>query len=135
MLRLITARRLQALGNALAGYHVGEIQHAHVEERLRLELAMARQSVLAVEKDRDEWKARASKFIDQVGVTSGILSSPVMGSPDGPAAHDTRRIFSAMGRTELSTTTEAPRPSPSAGILGVDETAAKAAISGALAGL
>lgn len=133
MLRIITARRLQQLE---AGQHNAQLEardRVHSEDRLRFEIASLKARGMAVEKDRDEWKARASKFIDQVGVSSGILSSPVMGSADGPAAHDTRRIFSAMGRTELSTTTEAPRPSPSAGILGVDETAAKAAISGALA--
>lgn len=132
MIRVITARRLQQLEDVLNSYRRTELSHAHLEERLRLELEMVRQGRAFAEKDRDEWKARASKFIDQVGVSSGILSGPVMGSSAESAAHDTRKIFAALGRTELSSTTEAPRPSSSAGILGVDEAAARAAISGAL---
>lgn len=132
MLRVITARRLEQLEAALHDHRLEQLGRVRAEERLYAELGLVRQALERLEKDRDEWKARASKFIDQVGVSSGILSGPVMGSPAESAAHDTRKIFAAMGRTELSSTTEAPRPSSSAGILGVDEAAARAAISGAL---
>ncbi len=122
MIRLVSAKRLSKLETSFVLLSNG-LAAAKEANRLILEqLADAR-------RDRDEWKARASRLLDQIGVSSGILSAPALTEPEAPPPNPVRQVFSALGRSALKRSeTEAP-PHTAADLLGVDEEAARAAIA------
>lgn len=124
--RLVSARYLERLEQKL---HQTVQDRIWTEEKLRLELAMARQAQEFAERERAKWEKRAERFIDQVGASSGILSAPAMAPADDRPPTDVRSIFSAMGHRELTKPSSETEPSPSVQLLGVSETAAAEAIS------
>lgn len=130
MLRLITTRRLRLLEEALAGHRLQQLEHVRHEERLRGELAHVRQTLERAERESVKWEARASRFIDDIGQRDGILSRPAMAEPAPTLPSDTRRVMSALGKTELTRRPHPDTPGPTtAGVIGVDAAAAAAAIA------
>lgn len=118
---IVATERLVAIDVQAARF---EQRIAHLEERLQERTEEAA-----------KWEARASSFIDQVALGSGILSAPSM----TPTASDTaeqgpvRQVMAALGRTELPRKKHSEAvPSPAPSLIGVNERAAREAISAVL---
>lgn len=130
MIRLITTRRLVALE--------GEI--AHLRRDLQA-LRLAAQSVLTdrrlAEQARDfyqeqaaKWEKRASRFIDAAHLKAGTLESPAMAEEAAaPLESSSRGIMKALNVREIRKPT---LETAGGGILGVNERAAREAVSSVL---
>lgn len=72
--------------------------------------------------DRDEWKGRASRILDQVGVRDGILASPALAAPEPERdTNPLHRVMAAVGVQELTRKAPNPRPPQADSVLGVNE--------------
>lgn len=132
MIRLVSSRRLQQLEARTLAAEAQITRGLALENELRKRLDLLKQAHDFHKQDAAEWKGRASRLIDQVGITTGALQSPAM-DPDPSPQRETRRVMAALGRTSLSPKNADPEPSsPSAEILGVDAAAAAAAIAGVM---
>lgn len=132
MFRVVTTRRLLEL-EATIGSLRTEVQHVRAAGQTILrEKVLAEQARDFYQAQATKWEGRASRFIDQIGVTSGTLATSAMDEPAAPPEHDSRRIFAALGHHSLKVLPDHARPSPSAEILGVDADIARAAVEGAL---
>lgn len=86
------------------------------------------------EAEADYWKRRAERFLDQIGLKSGMISEPTMTEPPAPTVDKIEGIFAALGVSALTHDKDpsslavptAPR------VEGVDPAAAQAAIDDAL---
>lgn len=74
-------------------------QHA-VKLVIRLELL--EQLKDRADADAAYWKTRAEKFLDQIGLRSGIISEPTMTPADSPVESRTDTVFRALGVAEIN---------------------------------
>jgi hypothetical protein len=101
--------------------------------RLTIRLELVEQARAKADADAAYWRTRAEKFIDQIGVGSGTLSSPAMEPPRETTADDVRTIFSALGTSEINRDNPPPGAATPAPVLrGIDPAAAQAALRDAL---
>jgi hypothetical protein len=101
--------------------------------RLQIRLELVEQARAKADTDAAYWRTRAEKFIDQIGVASGTLSSPAMEPPREATADDVRTIFSALGTSEINRDNPPPGAATSAPVLReIDSAAAQAALRDAL---
>lgn len=124
MIRIISARRLRHLETALVASRA-------VVERLTVENHGLQMRLTTATQEWRTWEKRASRFIDQVGLKDATISAPVMTEPSPPPQSPTRQVMAALGRTSLSPSSPEPAPT-TAGVLGVSESAARAALDGVL---
>lgn len=132
MIRIITAARLRTLEATV-------IAREAVLHTMALDLAVARQALLLSQREAGKWEARASRFIDQIGIAEGKIASPAMNEPAATPRSEVRGIFAALGKKELSRPVEDvtagtgyTAPASTGGFLGVDDHAAQAAIADVL---
>lgn len=125
-----------------AGARVDELRRrssllGHEVIKLRLELALVRQALEKAEHDATYWRLRAEKFIDQVALRERIIAEPTMTEPPQPAADPMQTVFSSLGKSEIHQLKPPPGGAAHAApaLIGVDATAAKAAIDELLAGI
>jgi hypothetical protein len=120
-----------------------ELQHLR-ELRLKLNMAVARQQGQvelltqardAYQQQADYWRARAERFMDQIGLSSGIISAPTMTEPASPEPDDVKSVFAALSVESVNTKESPTRAAaPTAvSVSGVDSAAAKAAVDEVLA--
>lgn len=113
-----------------------ERNHVCVLERQMAVLLEHRRTLEAqlgeVKADRDEWKARASRILDQVGVSSGMLTAPALQAPDAPVDSPVQRVMAALGRQELHRTASPSKPPDADSIVGVNARAAAEALGAVL---
>lgn len=131
MIRLITTARLRRLEADIAGLRQERVTLTSALLHERTARSLCEQARDHFERAAAKWEARASRFIDQVGMISGTLTSPAMADPVPPPSDPTRRVLAALNVHELK------RPQPSAApaapaILGVNDDAAAAAVAGVL---
>lgn len=134
MIRVVTVRRLRRL-EAAAFVAQAQIERGLAcESELRKRLELLRQALDYHARDAAEWKGRASRLIDQIGIASGALTAPAMSEQPPTPQGETRRVMAALGRQSLTVKPPVdPQPSdPSARVLGVDADAAAAAVAGVL---
>jgi hypothetical protein len=131
MIRIVFARRLQRLELEAEGARADRAllqQQLSHERTLRLLAEQARDFHAA---ECAKWERRASKFIDQVGIADGKMTTPAMSEAAPPASSPMQGVMAALSRRELHQTVTEPVPT-TAPILGVDERAASEAIHGLL---
>lgn len=131
MIRVITARRLQLLEAQLASLRQERGQLSHLLERERSAKELATQARDFFKADCAEWKGRASRLMDQIGVTSGIIVGPAVSEPAAPPPNPMRQVMRALATQELPKR-QADAASAAPQILGVDDQAAREAIAEAI---
>lgn len=112
-----------ALAVARADVRAAE-QHAH---RLEIAFELTLQAKTFHELDAKYWRECAERFIDQIGLRTGIISAPTMTEQPAPPVDKVSTVFDALGISEISSTHRRPAGSPAA-VVGVDPVAAGAAV-------
>lgn len=107
---------------------VGRRLHAVAQERERHLLAQLQAKTAEAAK----WEARASRFIDQIGLADGKLAAPVMAADTRPPSESPRSILAALGQSSIPRTATETVPTTAPTILGVNADAARDAIAGVL---
>lgn len=132
MIRLISTRRLQQLELSLASTRseLGAERQRALAAAMQLRLTEQARDFYKLEADK--WERRASRFIDQIGVKSATLDSPVMGDPAAPPPSEVRQVMTALSTHALRRTIDRDAAPAVPRILGVDETAAAEAVAGVL---
>jgi hypothetical protein len=101
--------------------------------RLQIKVELVDQARQKAEADVAYWRTRAEKFIDQIGVGSGTLSSPAMEPARETTGDDIRTIFTALGTSEINQDHPLPGAATPAPVLrGVDAASARAALQNVL---
>lgn len=105
--------------------HVQALEHTLLNQRVRVELQ--HQALTKADADARYWRERAERFIDQVGLKSGIIAMPTMTEPEpAPPSTSMDSVFSALGTSEIHRPTQPPATAVS--VLGVDAMDARAAV-------
>lgn len=107
--------------------HIQSLEHTLLNNRVRVELQQ--QALTKADADAKYWRERAERFIDQVGLKSGIIAMPTMTEPE-PARPSTSMdsVFSALGASAINEKITQP-PAAGIAVLGVDDAAAGAAVA------
>jgi hypothetical protein len=133
MFRRTHRRVVQELQRILENRRDECLRGTEARMRLQIRLELVEQARAKADADTAYWRTRAEKFIDQIGVGSGTLSSPAMEPPREATADDVRTIFSALGTSEINRDNPPPGAATPAPVLrGVDAAAAQAALQGVL---
>lgn len=100
----------------------------------RREKDLIQQAREKADADAAYWKSRAERFLDQIGLKTGIINEPTMTEPPAPTVDKLEGVFAAMGISTIN-----PHKDPSSvavatatRVEGVDPAAAQAAIDEAL---
>lgn len=104
--------------------------------RQQQELALTKQLLARADADVVYWKTRSEKFLDQIGLRTGIISEPTMTESEPPveSRHDT--VFRALGVSEINHKHPAAGAASAAPtVTGVNAADAMAAVSDVLAGV
>lgn len=97
--------------------------------RLTIRLELVEQARQKADEDVAYWRQRAEKFIDQVGVNTGMISAPTMAPAPEPPESQMAQVFTALGTSELHSHPSPDRAASAAPVVrGVDPAAAHAAV-------
>lgn len=109
----------------------------HDGELLRIRLALVDQARSKADADALYWRLRAERFLDQIGLRSGVIVEPTMTEPPPSVASHMDTIFGALGHSEIHRDKDsAPGAATTAPtVTGVDLTAARAVVDETLAGV
>lgn len=77
-------------------------QTRHVVIRQQLELALVKQAREKADTDAAYWKTRAEKFLDQIGLKTGMIFAPTMTESEPPADSRQNTVFRALGVSEIN---------------------------------
>lgn len=127
MIRLVTTRSLVKLASDAIALEKSLDAALHRNTTLTAQLAAAQQAGALAVADRDEWKQRACKAIDQIALGAGTIAAPVMSPPAESRSSEQKRIFGILNRPERQ---RIPEPTDTASVLGVNDRAASEAVSG-----
>lgn len=128
MIRVITTRRLQQLELRLAVTQAELTKMSYALAQERSEKTLIAQMRDHCKAEAAAWERRATRLIDQIGVSSGTLGGPAMGEPAAPPPNPMRQVMRALNTPALPAHRADAAPA-APHLLGVDEGAARAALA------
>lgn len=132
MIRLITTRRLVALTEEIVDLR-RDLQAMRLAAQAVLgERRLAEQARDFYHEQAATWEKRASRFIDAAHLKAGTIESPAMGEAAPPVESSQRRIMQSLNVREINRPSKSSEDGPVPAILGVNERAAREAVSSVL---